>query len=396
MKRDALLIATPGGGDARGVEAVLGDFAGAGVKATHVDYGPEPGYWEKVREMHASRQLADVLWSSSGNLQAVAYRHVTAELDPLVRDDGYALEDFLPNAVEAVKFNGRLHALPWGGDPGMAGVLYNVDLLRQAGLDVTEDCASFDGVSWDALRDAARQAARDDRFGIAPANGLAGLTNWTGSYGGEFLVPDGRKLALRGPDFFKGLSLLWDVVATDHSAPTDGADPLDLFAAGRLAMAQVGYDAQRAPALAPIGGRFKWGIGLTPRGPAGKRGTALNVLGQSIWARSGERDAAWQLLRFLLDPANAVKATLAGARPAMRPSVLDDPRLSAGLPAHACFAPLIKSAEGPKVPWNFRAAELDDEVHQSFANLLQGKQEPDWALAYGVPRLQAVLDKPLP
>ena len=45
----------------------------------------------------------------------------------------------------------------------------------------------------------------------------------------------------------------------------------ELFGTGKLAISHSGYGGQFAPGPKVIGDRFKWGVGLPPKGPAGKR-----------------------------------------------------------------------------------------------------------------------------
>src|SRR5215210_7790032 len=148
-------VATRGSGDGEIMEKTLVKFAQeTGNKGTHLSYGGEPEYWAKVQAQHATKQVADVIWASTGGIYTFANRGVLAELDPIIAGDKYSLEDYVKNALDTLKLNGKLYGLPWGGHPGNGGVGYNVDLLQKGGLNVTEDCMSFDNVTWDQLMEA--------------------------------------------------------------------------------------------------------------------------------------------------------------------------------------------------------------------------------------------------
>src|SRR5260221_14506640 len=135
-----LQVATRGSTDGDIMEnSVVTFLARTGIKFKHVSYGPEPDYWSKVQALHATGQVADVLWASTGNLHNFANRGILAELDPLIAADKYDLSDYVPAGLQSMSLNGKLYGMPWGGHPGNGGLLYNVDLLNAARVNVTED-----------------------------------------------------------------------------------------------------------------------------------------------------------------------------------------------------------------------------------------------------------------
>src|SRR5260370_36681057 len=91
-----------------------------------------------------------------------------------------------------------------------------------------------------------------------------------------------------------------------------------------------------------IQGKFKWNVGLQPKGPAGKRGTALTINGMTIAASSKHKSEAWQFVKWLMEPENQVPIILAGgSRPAVRPKGLNNPRLATEMKAHKGVAKAI-------------------------------------------------------
>jgi ABC-type glycerol-3-phosphate transport system substrate-binding protein len=191
---------------------------------------------------------------------------------------------------------------------------------------------------------------------------------------------------------------MFDVYNTHKIAPT--FDPKlnsgELFGTGKVAMLHTGYWGQFAPGPRVIGDKFKWNVGVTPKGPAGKRGSSLTINGQTVWSGTQKKETAWEFVKFLMDPAQNVEIVLAGGgRPALRNSVLDNERLMKEMKAHKAFVPFIKSAEPWKQPANYRWAEFNLTVSQVFADLWLGKQSVDKAIADAKPKFQAILDKPL-
>ena len=394
-------VATRGGSDGETMEKTAARFLEKnGIKVTHVSYGGQPEYWAKVKAMHTTKQAADVIWASTGGLYGFASSGLLAELDPLVKGDKYDLEDYVKAALDTCSLNGKLYAMPWGGHPGEgASVLYNIDLLSKAGVSgLTEDCMSFDGMTWDKLVDGATKATGGGNLGFMPATSFLSLTNTIGGFGGEFLSPDGKSLTMDTPEFKKGLQLVADFYSRLKVAPTPDPklDTGELFATGKLAMLQTGYWGQFSPGPKAIADKFKWGIGLVPKGPAGKRGSSLTINGQTIWSGSQKKEAAWSFVKFLMEPDQNVEIVLSGgSRPALRKSVLENPRLMNEMKSHKCFVPFLNAAEPWKQPANFRWEEFSQTVNQVFANLYLGKDSVDQAIANAKPKFQAILDKPV-
>lgn len=400
-----ITVATRGGSDGEIMEQSVKKFTEqTGIRAKHVAYGGEPEYWAKVQSLHAIKQVADVIWASTGNFHNFANRGILAELDPLIKADNYDMSDYLPNAIQTLSFKGKLYGLPWGGHPGNAGLLYNVDILTKAGINATEDPESLLDWTYDTLMEAARKVTQDvdkdgriDIYGYRPGTDYLSLLNVIGAYGGHWLTPDGTQLTIDTPEFLKAMNWVRDCFVTYKvsPAPDPNINTDELFASGKLAMLHTGYWGQFSPGERAIQGRFKWNVTLQPLGPARKRGTQLTINGQTISAISPNKEAAWLFLKWLMEPENHIPIVLSGgSRPALRKSVLEHPRLMKEMKAHKVFAKLIMEAEPWRMPANFRWPEFNETIKQVFAGVWAGKQTVEEALPEAKKKLQAVLDKP--
>jgi multiple sugar transport system substrate-binding protein len=144
-----------------------------------------------------------------------------------------------------------------------------------------------------------------------------------------------------------------------------------------------------------IQGKFKWNVGLQPKGPAGKRGTALTINGMAVAAISKHKPEAWQFVKWLMEVENQVPIILAGgSRPALRTSVLNDQRLMTQLKAHKVFAKALLAAEPWQMPANYRWPEFNSTVSQVFGGVWAGTQTLEQAMPDAKNKLQAVIDKP--
>ena len=397
-------VCTRLGSDAEIMTKSVADFTKeTGIQAESIAYPGEPEYWAKVQALFSTKQVADVIWASVGNFHNFANRGLLAELEPLIKADNYDLSDYLPNGLKTMSWKGKLYGMPWGGHPGNGGLLYNVDLLNKAGINVTEDPESLLDWTYDKLAEAAQKATlqsggKTTQFGYMPGTDCLSLNNVVGAYGGYFYSADGTKLTMDTDEVKKGLGWVRDVFVTLKAAPTPGPDvnSSELFATGRLAMVLTGYWGQFDPGEKSIAGKFKWNVSLQPKGPAGKRGTQLTINGQTISSISENKEAAWQFVKWLMEPKNHIPIVLSGgSRPALRKSVLESPELMTKMKAHKVFAKGLMEAEPWRMPANLRWPEFNTTLTQVFAGVWTGNQTLEQAYPDAIKKLQDIMDKPM-
>ena len=215
------------------------------------------------------------------------------------------------------------------------------------------------------------------------------------------MAPDGKSLAMDTPEFLAAMRWVRDIFL-NKAAPAPGADATatsntnnELFGSSKLATLQTQYAGMFSPGEKVIQGKFKWNVGLQPKGPAGKRGTALTINGMTVAAISKHKPEAWQFVKWLMEPENQVPIILAGgSRPALRTKVLNDPRLMTALKAHKVFAKALLEAEPWQMPANFRWPEFNSTVIQVFGGVWAGTETLEQALPQAKQKLQDVIDKP--
>ena len=395
-------VSTRGAGDGTIMVKTADTFSKqmGNIKVTHVSYGPEPDYWTKVETNFATKQLADVVWASTGNLLNFANRSILGPLDDIIKGDGYDLSDYVQNALASLSLKGKLYAMPWGSHPGNGGLTYNATMLNAAGFaNVTDDANSILDWTYDTLMDAAikttkRSGDQVQVYGYLPGTDYLSLGNVLGAFGADFLNADGTKLTMDAPEFLKAMTWVYDVFVTNKASPAPGANGDMLFDSQKLAMELTQYAGQFQPGINPPD-LFKWNDSLQPKGPAGKRGTHLTINGQAMSALTKHQKEAWTFIKYLMDPAQNVQIVLAnGGRPAARHAVLESPILIEKMKAQKTWAMAIESAEPWRRPANFRWPEFNTTVQQAFADCWVGKQTIEQALPGATKLLQAVVDKP--
>ena len=236
---------------------------------------------------------------------------VLAPLDAyLARDRRLNLEDIHPEVQAQYRFQKRVYGVAHG--ISLTSLFVNLDLFRAAG--VTPPAPDWKDARWTvaALLDAAARLTRPGgRGGFEQAGIVAeqmtwnlNVGNWILGNGGAFLDdPEApRRCVLDSPQTREVAEALVDLrqrrrVWADGDA-LEGLLPQQWFAAGRAALYFGGsfkINALRAatPATAD------WDLAPLPRFKQPVAG--LGGSGVSLLAGSTQKDAAWELLRFMVD-----------------------------------------------------------------------------------------------
>ena len=353
---------------------------------------PYDQYFTKLQAAATGGAAPDVFWMNGPNFQLYASNGVLAPISDQIKKDGLDTSVYPKSLVDLYSLDGKQYALPKDFDT--IGLWYNKKLFDDAGVKYPD--ATW---TWTDLQDAAAKLTNKSKgiYGIpASLEGQQNFYNTILQAGGHVLSADGKSSGYDDPATIKGLSFWTDLIKSGSSPSlkqmTDTL-PLQWFESGKAAMFYGGswnviefkkneYTADKID-VAPL-----------PKGE--KQGVVIHGLGNVISAKTKHSDAAWQFVKYLMEPAQNVEIVLSGGgRPALRSSVLDNDRLMKEMKAHKCFAPFIKSAEPWKQPANYRWAEFNATVLQVFADLWLGKQTVDQAIADAKPKFQAILDKPV-
>jgi multiple sugar transport system substrate-binding protein len=213
---------------------------------------------------------------------------------------------FIPNAIKKSIYQGKLYGLPCiiGGTV----VYYNKDLLAKAGVK------SIPG-NTAQLRAAAAQVMKNG--GSGNWGYQVPMTdkdfNWYFQYhnihnwGTDIISPDGKKVTFTNSAQTHALSDEVALFLTDKSAPPvgqyDREAGVSLFKAGRIAF--LHDEPLRLPVFRSEKLPFKWDFVAPMAAPNGKR-TIFSTTGHWVMAsKSKNKDAAWDLIKFLSSPAFA-------------------------------------------------------------------------------------------
>lgn len=247
----------------------------------------------------------DLIWYHNDWLPAYADQNMVLDLTPFIKKDNYDLDDFFPNAIAGVTYNGKIYALPLGANPVVLG--YNMDMFDAAGAEYPNK-----KWSWNDFLAVARKLTIRDGSGKAKQFGFTGFFGFFADYEGwlPLLWSNGGDLydrvtyptvsTVTSPEVIDSLTFVKDIRfkyrverLPDEQGSDLGGD--ERFIAGQSAMAFVTQGIRDA--LRKANSRFNWNIEIYPRGSKGQSGAAaLSCF--SVMAASKNPEAAWEFLKF--------------------------------------------------------------------------------------------------
>ena len=298
--------------------------------------------------------------------------------------------DFFPAAVAANRWNGTLYALPWFVDVGM--LYWRTDLMSDPPIDLA-----------DLERLAARATGQQGLpFGLvwqgARYEGLITVfLEYLGAFGGSIL--DGRgRVVVDSEAAVAALTAMRDEIYRTRIVPQavltwQEEQVRFAFQNGQAAFMRnwpYAYGLLEEPSQSRVAGRFA--IAPMPGGPGGAPTAALGGSVLAINAHSGDREAAYLLIDYLLQPEQLLeRARLAGEYPP-RPGLYETQALADALKIdpHEARRIIERAVARPVTPVYSEVSEI---LQIALHRVLTNQQEPRAALREAAGSMQALLDK---
>ncbi len=260
---------------------------------------PESGFTDKVTTtLGAGQGAPDVayFWDNNWFPQAL-------DLTPfLAADKDVKPETYIKGFFDTrARFQGKVVGLPLG--VGANFVMYNKDLFDAAGVAYP----TADWTTDDYLKLATKMSnpAKKQWGGDRPRGPFRAIFN---NYGAFPYSEDSMKVEgyLNSPAALAAYTWLWDLV-NSNSTPTpadlevlskEGTGPVDLFLAGRVAMATL----NQGHLLNVVKSGMRFGVLPEPKGPATGRYVNSWSLTASIWKGTKHPNEAWRFLSYWVGP----------------------------------------------------------------------------------------------
>lgn len=369
-----------------------------------IQHEPVPGgdaeYYPKLQALFATGQMGDVVWASIGRSQYyfLAANAMLQEIDDLVEADGSDLSEYYDTAIEVLRLEGKLYGLPWIIHPGRSGIMMNLDLFEQAGLEVP----TLEWTYKDLLELSVALNQEPDQFGTSLSLGQRDdflmYVPHAIAFGTHVLSPDGTQCILDSDENMEALQYIYDFYHTHNAGPPPAAakeGSWDMWKTGRLAMFQVGYWGRIAAAqVKESENPFESSAILLPLGSTGNRGSMYENDPLAINSQTEHAEISWELIKYYCKE-NGILAADVAAVPGGRPDVWASDELMAD-PDHETFRISMEEATPFLGPDNFRGEEMNTVMSQIMTPIWNGDQTPEEHVPVAIEAIQEVLDKPRP
>lgn len=324
---------------------------------------------EKLLTAYAGDSLPDV--SQVGNSWVSELTAIGA-LSPTPASAADLLDDQFPAVVDTNRIGGRAMTTPWYVDTRL--IYYRPDLLRRVGLDALP-------TAWPewvrAMHEVKRLAGPGNYAFLSPVNEYEQLLTFALQGDEPLLRDDATRGNFTSPSFQAALTFyksLFDQGLAPLASATQISNVWTEFARGFFSFYLSGpwtigdFKRRLPPGL-------EWMTGGVP-GPTGPGASAPGGSSLAVFRSSPHQEAAWALVRYLLEPdVQARFNTLSGDLPARRsawatPAVASDPYVAA-------FGDQLTRARAlPKAPeWERIATEMQLVAEQ----MLRGDYTPEAA-----------------
>ncbi len=350
----------------------------------------------KLLVLAAGGSIGDLAWNGTfvGSHELLA-KGTFQPVEKFIKADKFDTKPYLTASLDAQKYNGQVHGLPFIGHYGCNAIYYNQDLLARNGVQPPPADANW--TTDDLLDRSRRVVAGGSASGFIPATGIqeCGIA-WLRTFGGELLTADGKKAAIDSPDSIAALQWLYDVVHKHRLAPSFANARAD-FEDGKLAFQQatLGQVAEfRLPASKTH--QFKWAVTVIPKGPTNKRGTQGTGTGYALTKLSKEPEAAWEWTKFITNKENGIEQVYGGGgSPGARTDVWNDAKL---LSLNPVFGVMVKvfGQPGPfHAPANTRTDEIVKAVDTALTPLWNNQTSAPAAARTAADAANQILAQPM-
>lgn len=282
-------------------------------------------YLTKIQTTFAGGTQPDLINFTTSDLTSFAAAGVLEPITQWVKRDWDKdnLGDNFERMMKALQYNGEQYALPRNASGRT--IFYNKKLFDEAGVKYPDS-----SWTWDTLIQEGKKLTNNDSdpnkrtyaFGFLPEDSTF-HANFVWQAGGDYFSADGKKFILGSNEGNQGFQFIHDLIYKYKISPEPStytsAKPADMFINGKLAMhidaGSFIVNMQKA--------KFEWDVALLPQGPK-NRDSAISPTGLAIPKNSKNKEAAWELEKFINGPVGQEILISTGFSAPVRQSILND------------------------------------------------------------------------
>lgn len=343
----------------------------------------EEGNWDdisvKLMTSAVAGTLADIFWQPYFYLPYNIANGVMAELDDAAAASGLDMSIWYPWALETQKLNGKLYGIPLGVMPGWNEIIYNRDLLEEAGV---EPQSWPNKQTWaELIEDCKKIKDKTGAWGICMNNWWWGQEMIHRNFDGRLVEWMGDESHWLDENVQEAAKLCYDMTMTHGVEPTTASlegDRNKMFLAGKVGM-MINCAADIVCGWAEmIGGKFRYGYTSIPQGDRGLWGTSTWADSVNIYANSKHPDIAFKICAEIGGVDASVWTCLTtGMTPGACPAAWEDPRVAEKYPLYGWEGEWFKSnaPELAPMPYNYRFNEFSTLFNAEWLPVKNGERD---------------------
>jgi multiple sugar transport system substrate-binding protein len=358
-----------------------------------VEFNSWSEYWNKLQAQMAAGAAPDVFLMGGTYIHDYVKRDQIENLAPYIKDDAdLNLDNYFAETVNVYTFNNGMWSLP--RDCNTIGIYYNKKLFDDNNVSYPEE-----DWTWGDFHEKAKALSIDENNdGRMESYGyLASFESmevhwisWVWQNGGEVLDNAHVRCLLAEPAAIEALTFFTNLVIKDGISPdTAQASTFgsNMFLTGRLAMSSEGSWMVR---LFSEIENFEWGIAPLPQG---KRQVApVNGLGNAVYAKAKNKDAAWRLVKFLSSETYQKQLAKSGTSiPALKSVAYSPAYLDDNPPNKKIFLKQIEN--GRTLPFTPGFARWEDAIRKQLELVWLGQKDVATAMAEATTQVEEIIAK---
>jgi multiple sugar transport system substrate-binding protein len=350
------------------------------------------GYDEKLNILNASGETPDIflMW----NTPQFADSGVAEDLTPYIKKDNFDMSIYYDVVGAWAKYRDKIYGLPKDFTPRV--IFYNKKVFDNANVPYPKD-----GWTWDEFADTVKKLSngkkgKDAQYGfIALSSQTYQLAGYLWSNGGSEVSPDGTTASgyVDSPavvETVKWYKKIFDMSARSLIATGEGNPGNAEFMSGKVAMMDNGSwplaDLTKDP-------NFHFGMVTPPVPKAGMQfKPVVHSSTLSMFAKSKNKDAAWDVIKFLGGPEVAKINSGSGYSPSAIKSVAAELKQDQGV-MKPLFDVMKLPTNVPEFTKNPRFFEADAEFGKASEKIFLNNEDPQKTLSEAAKEMDKILKK---
>jgi ABC-type glycerol-3-phosphate transport system substrate-binding protein len=332
-----------------------------------LDGGSQQSAYPKMLTNAAAGTLGDVhAWDPSHwQLYQAINRAIIQPIDPFVARDKFDLNQFYKQFIEYQKWQGKTWGLPSWGWTSQDGLLFNTELLQNAGVTMPAQTSADWTMAkiYDVVVQVGKFAARAQNFGLVTTMPSAtAVTIWTRAFDSDNLSQDGKKSTILDAKSKDAMRWIYDLATKERVIALPGALEGSVetnFVNGRVAITQQGsLGVFTVNKLTPTG-QLKFKAQLLPKRKDGKRPSQLRGGTWNINKTTKFPDHSWEFVKHITDRTGMLQFNIIGGNGALtRPDIMTDDYFKD--PNFKVYLENFDNVMPAYVPANFRGTEFEN------------------------------------